>query len=272
MNEKYVDIENKDEKILEIINQTEWICDKLIELGIQYINKISGFNPNNDFIDLRDNLIYRIRCSRFHSQLLLNHEDIMLAHLEHLKNNTNTELRLPAISQTILKEQYSIFDSFLYHLCSAFDYLAVMLWHIRYKNKENKTWNKLINKIRSEGDEILKETLLLENSDFVDKLFEHRSKIIHYSNDVGNSSISQNISESENNIKIKIWASKKIIKHFHELRKNYADSNVTLHFTAFWLFERTLKSFTNILRSTNQYIESNRIISKEDEPIKINKK
>src|ERR1035437_7617580 len=118
------DIEGNFEEIHKDIN---FISNYMNGLGLDYINKISGqfISPKNDtFFKLRNSIQYRIGAVLLHLTLLLDIQQRFQERIDKDPFNQEQSIKWMILGRD---QQYSIFDSIVFHIISLFDYLGNLI-------------------------------------------------------------------------------------------------------------------------------------------------
>jgi hypothetical protein len=92
--------------------------------------------------------------------------------------------------------------------------------------------------------------------EFVDKLYEHRSDLIHHSADFGTAHTTHHIKEGK--IDFFVFSPRRITSRFHELKELSQTNRITLIYVAFWICEKTINSSLKLIDPLIRHIEINR--------------
>ena len=188
-----LDIKDLDVCLKSIKSQIFSINQRMIGLGLEFVNKmytniVSG--NNNRFLKIRNSIQYRLNSVLFHFTQLLN---IQTFYQKKLDNNPSPEKYVAYLNQGS-DQQYALFDSIVFHIVSLFDYLACLIhYSCSGKFEPKMKWNNIINISRAAksylSDSDLKLILQKWNNEFINTLYGHRSDVIHYGGDFGDSGI-----------------------------------------------------------------------------------
>lgn len=261
------DVEKALKEVDKIVRQLHQI---LISLGLDYANKISGHLSNDIIIRLRNNLLHRNNSIVYHLELLLNEH----GNATYKLNNTNFhEIEFPLehqIMQSSTRRQFFLFESLIFHTISLFDYVGNMIDYICGGKKETKlNWNGVYKASKDENHELsqLKISYLIQeiHYDWLNKLYSHRSDLIHNKIDLGGNTLTHHLFKGE--YELNVYAPFRFTKRISELRKLNKKYHLTLRFVAFWMVKKGYKDAIKIIEEIRDYMERNRVVSEEDQPI-----
>lgn len=259
------DIENLDSEFKKLVERQSLLNSRFTGLTLDY-NYYLSISYNEDKLHLmRNNIFYRIYGSNYQVRLILSEfdrvQDDMLNLFEEakkIKTNQQPFLQSSGINslvETTTLEISSLFDSIVYHLSSVFDYIGNIInyiWGDKGSNTQPLKWSALARSARDPKNELFnllvgKSIVKLDN-DFVEPLYKHRSHLIHKEGDV--SSITFTLKNSEDNpISLMFMSTEKFCKNFHELRKIYKDSDMSLRYVIFWIFNKAYDTINELLFS-----------------------
>lgn len=261
---EYLDVIDRKEDHRLIYDQT---CRA--ELGIRaiatmYHEHSEDQNSYENIFKLKDNIEYRL-FSAAHQYLILLQElrnaEIYLEKI-YLKDplNISTQRFLfsnPYFDKSEL-EISSVFDSLIFHITSAYDYLSHALCYMYFKNKqETQDWKKLANIARGEFKGKFK---FCEKLDSIDrssfaKLNEYRSRLIHKNRD--KHSFSGSLDMIKVKMKVFLFPSEYARKTFKKLSLENQDKKFTLAYLASWLIKDCFQNIEEILTAVKEDLETN---------------
>lgn len=252
----------------EIRKEINEISIRMTSLGFEFINKMGGdliSEKNKRFMNIRNSIQYRLSSILFHFTLLL---DIQMSFQDRLDENPFDKEE--SIKYLILggEQQYALFDSIVFHIVSLFDYLACLISYSCSGKYESKLkWNGLIktsfdfNSYLSNSR--LKEILQKWNNEFVDTLYNHRSDIIHYNMDFGNTGLY--IDPIKNKVYLEIEAPYRFVKKFRELKNISKENKIMINYSVEWFIKKSLLATKDIISGISLLMDTNRKVPKEKE-------
>jgi hypothetical protein len=255
------DVDNPDEAMRGFKQRQQAIIDGLIELGLEYANKVTGkfISPESEtYFTLRESIYYRLGGMLLHLDLLLaiqsNHQK-MLA-----KDPFNQRGRITLLDSGS-QQQLLIFDSVIFHAISLFDYLGNLIDYIcGTKRQMGLKWNGVLDSVRDSKNQMsnspIASVVLELHNDFVDRLYRHRSDLIHYRSDKAAATTTIKPMTSETNFSV--FAPKRLTSLFPELSTLAETNRITLRFVAFWTCEKSLAATSLIITPLFKHIEINR--------------
>lgn len=260
-----IDIEGyqKEEKIMD--EEIKILYHRFMALAMDYQFYKNKSFMQKDIYRLRDEVHYRFKSVRIQVQVLFRHQQQINRHLNNVYKNNREEIfknywpSHPLFDQA--QEEIScLFDSFIYHLTSIFDYLGNLTNHIFGKNNQQAmSWNSLARSTRDSNNEFnlksFAETIREIDNQFVTKLYKHRSILIHERSDIFGSR--QYTTENQETFFCKFISTQNFNKRFSELRKLGKEKFITLDYVVFWLFRQTSKHINRVLFSLKKELELN---------------
>jgi hypothetical protein len=263
---KILDLGDINKEFSFLIEQINFLNERFMAISMDYQFYISGKFGNDRIFELRDNINYRLFSAQFHIELLLKH------HLEIQQRFQNIYQKAP---EKILAEVHpsnpifdradeeisSIFDSIVYHLVSVFDYLGTLTNFIfRTKPHDTLTWTSLASSCRDKtnilGKKTFSELISRLDNDFVKKLYNHRSHLIHRSGHINKSNISFKLYDG--NFNVAYITTDGFNKNFTDLRKLTKETRITIKFASAWLLQNSLLIISEILFSLKDEMKLNR--------------
>jgi hypothetical protein len=249
-----------------IEKQFQSFDNKMLAVAMDYKFYLDPRIKDNTIYKIRDSIIYRLNCSKFHFQILLNiitHLDLELTNAYRKLEKKNNPMGLSFhFDQRALHINY-LSDSIFFHLGSGFDYLSNLVEYICSKNKNTEfKWGQLAKSARDSknpfSQNLISKAIDKLDREFVGKLYDHRSYLIHTSVDKSPSSFSINIMEAE--CETHIFSSVSFNKRFKELKKESETFNLTIQYSLLWIIKKSIDSLIEILFGLKDYMESNRKI------------
>lgn len=101
-------------------------------------------------------------------------------------------------------------------------------------------------------------TVLAHEEEWIEKLYDRRSQLIHYKMDVGSAAASQDLLADKR--ELTVYAPSKFVDEIGELSEKRENHHVTLRFAAFWLVESSIHTAYEITKDLRTVIERNREI------------
>lgn len=255
------DVPDPESQISSIIQTANKVHGLLVTLGLEYANKITGkFSSveGDNYFHLRDSILYRLNALLFHLRLLLivqkNHLDILN------KDPFDQEQRSRMLFDGSV-EQYQLFDSIVFHSISLFDYFGNLIDYVCGDEKRmTLKWNGVVKSLNDpknplSGSPIAPVAIKLHR-EFVNKLYEHRSDLIHYSSDLGGAETTLHIKECKSDFTV--FAPKRVLGRFPALKMLSKDHHVALRYVAFWVCQKTIDGALDLIKPMFEHIEINR--------------
>lgn len=265
MEKEIKDIEDINNEFKKLNSEIGLLENRLIAVGIDYMYYINS-NISQDFLmELRDNIMYRLFSSKFHIELLL----VQLSRVNqeilfYLENHPEEFLRnyqpIHPYFEKFQMEISSIFDSFVYHTVSIFDYISSLVQFVCFQKQEiSFKWNSLARSSFDPKNALSERPIaqLINNFhvEYVTKLIKYRSLLIHERGDLLHYSFSKNF--LNNDFKIKFFSTQNFLKIFPELKKESELYKFSILYSIFWIQKKTLKITNDILFALKKDMESN---------------
>ncbi|MBI5661260.1 MAG: hypothetical protein HZC46_03835 [Ignavibacterium album] len=251
------------EEIRKEINQ---ISSRMTELGLEFINKMDGnliSDKNKRFMTIRNSIQYRLNSILFHYTQLL---DIQIRFQERIDEDPYDIEK--CVKWMVLggEQQYALFDSIIFHIVSLFDYLACLINYSCSGKFESKLkWNSIIKTSFDQNSFLLNselKTILQKwNNEFVDTLYNHRSDLIHYNMDLGNTSYIIDIMKGK--ALLEIEAPYRFVKGFRELKKLSQENKIMINYSIDWAIKKSLSATKEIIKGVSTFMDVNRKVPKE---------
>lgn len=239
-----------------------------LEIGIRavtvmYDEHSKDKDSKDNIFRLKENFCYRLTGAKHQYLLLLREIGQSEANLTHLAKYQPNQLTgfypsNPHFDQ-IEEMLSSIFDSCIFQITSAFDYLSHMISYILLPdNKKASTyWTQFMKQARDKNNPVFSfetaKTLHNADKDFVCELNNYRSRLIHNSRDRHTFNATQSASDVFN---VQVITSDYAIKHFKSW-KNEVDKQYTLQYVISHLIRMACDQTDLILNSIITDIKAN---------------
>lgn len=256
-----IDITDDKSEYIRLENEFLQLYYRFIALAMDYDQYVKSDIFDNKIYSLRDDVIYRLYSAKFHLELLFKHINDAEKNIQ--KNDTNrmaTQIPIIAYMPVYTQQITSLFESFIYHSVSIFDYVSTLANYISGKKKENTLmWTQLVRSVRDKGNIFSKTkfSTIIDDIDreFVGKLYDYRALLIHRKADVGAYSITHSYGFEEK-VTTVFYAGKRVISTFKKLQEANKQSNFTLKYVAVWILNEVNNNITDILFSMKEEIIS----------------
>lgn len=269
MKKPLVDIEdiNKEFKILN--DNLSLLGDCFLAVAMDYTHYVDNSWGQKEVFKLRDSVAYRFFSAKLHVELLIKqHFEIEYRFKQYLKTEPN------AFAEYFSKNPYydhaekeisSIFDSFLYHLVSVFDYLGTLTNYVcGPKEDKQKTlkWTNLARSARDSenyfGKKPIADVIKEFDNVFVNKLYSYRSYLIHEKAELSMYSFTYHFSNnSEQKVTANFIATERLTKQFPELKSLSKDNYLSIKYVSFWILNRAIEIITDMLFALKNEMEQN---------------
>ena len=243
---------------------------RLMDLAFEHTNKVLGHLGNKDMYLLRDMAIYRAESIQYHVLLLLRTYNQGVANLE----NSPTDSEGPTnfvVMELSSKQQFAVFDSIVFHCISLFDYLGNLVALCAQNSQRKRNWNSVANAARHDENSLstspVAPVIQRLDREWVDRLYSHRSDLIHSRADLGGRTVTRYVSQEDSGAELRVFAPMRFVKNFQELYELSETHRITLRYVGFWCAERTAKSAIEVVNGLRKHIEQNRAVPEGDEPI-----
>jgi hypothetical protein len=242
------------------------INNNMIAIGMDYKFYLDSNFTDNKIYEFRDNILYRLRATRLHINIVVNLLSSLDRELSEIFKNENGQLSMQMHFENRKSDISALFDSIIFHTISAFDYVSNLVAFMSLKNHKKLKWNELAQSVRDPKNELYESSFspLIDQLDreFVGRLYKHRSDLIHSGKDGEKSSLSIELINGK--VETKILASNKFNKNFSELRKLSKEYDLSISYILFWLLEKTIESIIDIQFELKEFMEKNK---KNDLPL-----
>ena len=241
------------------------INNNMIAIGMDYKYFMDSSFTDDKIYKFRDNILYRLRATRLHIDILVNFLSSLDGELSEISREENGQLSMHMHFENRKSDISALFDSIIFHTISAFDYMSNLVAFLSLKNYKKLKWNELAQSVRDPKNELYESSFseFIDQLDrkFVGRLYKHRSDLIHLGKDGEKSSLSIKLISGK--VETTILASNKFNKNFSELKKLNEEYDLSISFILFWLLENTIESIIDIQFSLREFMERNK---KNDNP------
>lgn len=263
---KISDIQNRPADY-ERLNSLIWTT----EIGIRatwlaYDDHSLDKNSKDRVLALKENTVYRLFATIHQYLILIRELNSSEHHLHQIHINDPKKFNSyigdnPHFEQVQLQIS-SVFDNIIFNLSSLFDYLSHMVCYIS-KTDKSKTlyWTKLAKLARDsksdfEGEKV-RQTIDEWDRNFVDKLYDYRSRLLHNKKDDHEFTANVKFSDTKSfDFDIKIIASKTSQKFFKIIPDINSESQPTLIYLSSKIIEKSLDVIDIILSELQTELES----------------
>lgn len=233
----------------------------MIAIGIDYNQYFKRDLSNKTIYDSRDNIIYRLNATKFHIQILANLLESIDRELSSLYDQKDGVRNVHDHFNKRQSDISALLDSVIFHIISAFDYVSVLVSYVCIQSNKKLKWTNLAKSARDEQNPFSKLDLgnLIDNLDrnFIGRLYDHRSYLIHISQENRPTRFSINLSNGV--VKTKIISSNQFNRNFTKLRKE--EDDLSISYILFWLLRETTDSILKIQVEIKNYMEQNKEIN-----------
>lgn len=265
MKKPYKDIDDLNLKMNEIINDFQIIYNHMIAIGMDYKYYMNSSFKDDKIFEYRDDILYRLNATKLHVNILTNLLCSIDEELTSLYSQENGGLKIHFHFDNRIEDVSALFDSVIFHIISAFDYVSNLVVFITLKGDKNLKWTNLARSVRGNGKlSKVNFTDLIDELDrtFVCQLYDHRSNLIHFRKN--NSRFSLSINMLQNKVETKIISPSTFNRHFKELRELSKEFDLSISYVLIWLLKTTTNSIIDIQYGIKEYMEQNKKI---DNPI-----
>ncbi len=240
------------------------ISNNLIAIGMDYKYYMDSNFTDNKIYEFRDNILYRLRATRLHVNIAVSMLKSLDNELSDIFKKENGQLHMQRHFDIRKSDISALFDSTVFHIISAFDYLSNLVAFLSLKNHKKLKWNELSQSVRDPKNELYNSTFskLIDQLDrtFVGRLYKHRSYLIHTGKEGERNSLSIELIKGK--VKTKIIASNSFNKNFSELRKLSKENDLSISYILFWLLDKTTDSIIDIQFGLKEFMEKNKRVEK----------
>ncbi|MFC5196613.1 hypothetical protein ACFPH8_14820 [Bizionia hallyeonensis] len=259
-NRPYKNIVDLKLEMKNVLNDFQIIDNNMIAIGMDYKHYLDSSFNDIKIYEFRDNILYRLRATRLHINILVNLLNSLDQELTEIYSKKDGQITMQIHFENRKSDISSLFDSVIFHIVSAFDYVSNLVGFLCIKNQKKIKWTQFAKSVRDQKNELSQTNFseLIDNLDrtFIGRLYDHRSYLIHIGNDNGKSSLSIELIKGK--VETKILSSSTFNKNFSELRELGKDNDLSISFILFWLLNKTTESIIDIQFGLKEYMEKNK--------------
>lgn len=259
-NRPYKNIVDLKLEMKNVLNDFQVIDNNMIAIGMDYKHYLDSSFNDKKIYEFRDNILYRLRATRLHINILVNLLNSLDQELTEIYSKKEGQISMQIHFENRKSDISSLFDSVIFHIVSAFDYVSNLVGFLCIKNQKKIKWTQFAKSVRDQKNELSQTNFseLIDNLDrtFIGRLYDHRSYLIHIGNDNGKSSLSIELMKGK--VETKIISSSTFNKNFSELRELGKDNDLSISFILFWLLNKTTESIIDIQFGLKEYMEENK--------------
>lgn len=253
--DSFKDIENIGASFEDLRKEIQYLENRFLAIGLDYQYHFGMPLGQNEFYELRDNVSYRLFCANLHLELLLRQHFIIEARFGEIYKSQPEKITANIYPSNPIfdhaeKEISGIFDSLIYHLVSIFDYLGTLTNYIFGKKKQDTlTWTSLATSVRDKNNAFSKtkfaDVINTIDNNFVKKLYDHRSHLIHRKGEINRSHIKFTLNDGKFNVSY--ISTNALNKQFSVLKEESKTHSLTIKYVGFWLVRKTIFEVSSIL-------------------------
>lgn len=259
-NRPYKNIVDLKLEMKNVLKDFQSIDNNMIAIGMDYKYYLDSCFNDKKIYEFRDNILYRLKATRLHINILVNLLNSLDQELTDIYSKENGQISMQIYFENRKSDISSLFDSVIFHIISAFDYVSNLVGFLCIKNQKKIKWTQFAKSVRDQKNELSQTNFseLVDNLDrtFIGRLYDHRSYLIHIGNDNGKSSLSIELMKGK--VETKIIASSTFNKNFSELRELGKDNDLSISYILFWLINKTTESIIDIQFGLKEYMEKNK--------------
>ena len=260
------DIDDLSKELNQLNSQFRSLSNKMMAVAMDYKTYIDVNIKDNDIYELRDSMLYRLNAAKFHLEILTGidtNTDLELTTSFRNIKSPNSMIGLNMHFENRVNQISYLSDSLIFHLVSGFDYISNLVEYICGNSKKKKLmWTQLAKSVRGKNNRYhsltIANTIDQLDREFVGRLYDHRSYIIHTTKD--KSSATFNLQVMEAICETHIFSSQKFNNQFKDLKALSNDFSFTIEYVLFWLINKSVNSFVEILFSLKNYMEKNKTV------------
>jgi hypothetical protein len=266
MNRDILDID-PGEKFGQLNGEFQILQKRFMALAQDFKYYVDGSWDNHVIFSLRDDTIHRLFSSKLHIELLIRQINLIQRRIAHKQQEDPELFRRRYFGSNPFYDNFgdevsAIFDSIIFHAVASFDYLSNLCCYICCKNRDTKLkWSSLAKSVRDDKNELSKTkiaaTIDAVDRDFIDKLYNHRSNIIHEKSDKSGYDVTMSLTPEATNIYQIFFIGDSLTKKFAELKDLNKSKQITVPFASFWLLNLCVDKITDILFALKDQMESN---------------
>lgn len=257
----YKNIVDLNSEMKKILIDFQFIDSNMIAIGMDYKHYLSSNFSDNKIYEFRDNILYRLRATKLHINILINLLNSLDQELTTIYSQENGGISIQHHFEQRKSDISALFDSVIFHIISAFDYVSNLVGFLSLKGDNKFKWTQLARSVRGKNElsNVNFSNLINElDRTFVGRLYDHRSYLIHFGNDNGKSSLSIELIKGK--VETKIISSSTFNKNFKELRDLAKENDLSISYVLLWLLQKTTDSIIDIQFSLKEYMEQNKKI------------
>src|SRR5690606_3421407 len=107
--------------------------------------------------------------------------------------------------------------------------------------------------------------ILIESSQWIDRLYDHRSDVIHFKMDFGGRTTTWDLMSGDRDVTV--YAPARFVNKIKPLRALAQDHSLTLRYVSFWLLEQTCQTILEIILRLRNHLEVHRAVEPGKEPL-----
>jgi hypothetical protein len=262
------DISDINKELLSLNEQFQSFYNKMLAVAMDYNSYLDPKAKNNDIYRIRDDVIYRLQCAKFHFELLIRITTSIDKEMTSIHRNSlsNPNFLGPQfVFEERVKHASYVSDSIFFHIISGFDYISNLIEYIcGGKKKKELKWTQLKRSVRDRKN-TLSSTPVAKivdkiDNEFVSKLYDHRSLLIHTTTDKIPASLSINLMDET--CKTEIFSSTTFCNKFKELKEENKTAKLTTRYSLLWVIKKSINSYIEILFGLKDYMENNKKTTK----------
>ncbi len=267
MNKPLLDIKNLDDEFKLLNSRFKILHDRFMAVAIDYKYYIDSSWTDNKIYELRDDTTHRLFCSKLHIEILFRQINLIHHRIgEKLKVEPDFASRQFVGSNPLYdhfgNEISAIFDSIIFHSVASFDYLSNLCSFICNKNRDTKLkWSNLTSSVRDPKNVLFNSKIAQVvdeiDKEFVGKLYNHRSNIIHEKVDRSKYQVTVEYTPGEMNVIQTFLIGDDLIKKFNVLKELNKSNSISVTYASFWLLNLCIDKITDILFALKLNMESN---------------
>jgi hypothetical protein len=262
-----VSIENPQEKFDEIDKLIKVVFNGFMATAMDY-----GYHINSTFVkteegkksiyELRDNINYRLNSAKLHFYFLLSRkieiEERFRGMLDKNPKVFNGYIIGNPHFDFAADEIMSIYDSIIFHLSSAFDYVAMLMQFVFGNNPQSKLqWITLAKHCYASTSEFSKrgftENIKSVDRNFVSKFNDYRAELIHRKKSSSFTNVSWELKSGR--VKTQYKCSDKIKSNFKKILDNEQDYCIT--YVTHQAIKETVLNIGKVLEGINSEFRDN---------------
>lgn len=244
------------------------------ELGLRaicvmYDEHSSDPNSQKNIFNQKNNVYYKLASIRFQYKIFLEQVYRSERYIQKIDKENPNRLRGFVMGNPYFEkvelELSTVFDNLIFNSVSIFDYLSHIICYIVKRNKQKtEYWSSIIKSARGSNNEIaqsqISEAIKYVDKEFVSKLNDYRSRLIHRKRDEHKFYASINPNDDNDDYHICLVASDEILSNkYLSVLKNemQAHEYLSLTYVASWLIKETIRQIEIILEGLVFHIKDN---------------